>query len=144
MARRLMSDGEILGQIPAARQRTQLAHPTAMKARYDRPARRLHVTFTNGTTLVVPVDLISSLRRVADTDLAAVKVGVAGVGLRWDDLDEDLSIEGLTRIALGRRVLLRAAGAAGGASRSPAKVQAARRNGLKGGRPRKVVRGSAG
>jgi hypothetical protein len=137
-----MSDREILSQIPPARRRARLArlaHPAAMKARYDRSGRQLHVTLTNGTTLIVPVDLISSLRRAEETDLAAVRVGVAGLGLRWDDLDEDLSVEGLARIALGSRMLLRAAGAAGGASRSPAKMQAARRNGLKGGRPRKMA-----
>lgn len=140
MARRMVSDGEILDQIPAAWRRAEQAHPAAVTARYDRPTRRLHVTLTNGTTLVVPIDLISSLRQATDPELAAVKVGVAGVGLRWDDLDEDLSIEGLARVALGRRVLLRASGAAGGASRTAAKVQAARLNGLKGGRPRTVVR----
>lgn len=140
MARRMVSDGEILAQIPAARRRAQLAHPTVVKARYERPARRLHVTLTNGTTLVVPIDLISSLRRATDSELAAVVVGVAGVGLRWDDLDEGLSIEGLARVALGRGTLLRASGAAGGASRTAAKGNAARLNGLKGGRPRKVAR----
>lgn len=140
MARRMVSDNEILEQIPAARRRAQHTHPAAVKARYDQPTRRLHVTLTNGATLVVPIDLIASLRRAADQELAAVTVGVAGVGLRWEDLDEDLSIGGLARVALGRQVLLRASGAAGGASRTAAKVQASRLNGLKGGRPRKALR----
>src|ERR1019366_8789639 len=81
MARRMVSDSEIFDQIPAARRRAQHADPAAVKARYDRPNRRLHVTLTNGTTLVVPIDLIASLRRAADQDLAAVTIGVAGVGL---------------------------------------------------------------
>lgn len=138
MARRMIRDEDILAQVPAARRRAQAAHPIAAKVRFERAHRRLHVTLTNGASLIVPIDLIASLRRASDLDLAEVSVGVAGVGLRWERLDEDLSISGLARVALGRQVLLRASGAAGGDSRTAAKVQASRVNGLKGGRPRKV------
>ena len=138
MARRAISDADVLAQLPAARRRAQNAHPLAAKVRYARVHRRLHVTLTNGATLTVPIDLIASLRRATDSELAAVRVGVAGVGLRWERLDEDLSVSGLARAALGRNGLLRASGAIGGASRTAAKVEASRRNGLKGGRPRKV------
>lgn len=140
MARRTVRDENILAQIPTARRRAQVSHPLAAKARYERAHRRLHVTLTNGATLLVPIDLIASLRHATDVELADVSVGVAGVGLRWERLDEDLSMAGLARVALGRQVLLRASGAAGGASRTAAKVQASRANGLKGGRPRKVLR----
>ena len=88
--------------------------------------------------LVIPIDLIASLRRAAVEDVAAVEVGAAGISLHWEALDEDLGITGLVRLALGRRMLLQASGAAGGASRSAAKVKASRLNGRKGGRPRKV------
>ena len=101
------------------------------------------MTLTNGTTLVVPINLIASLRRASAQDVADVEIGVAGVGLHWARLDEDLSISGLARLALGRQVLLRASGAAGGLTRSAAKARASRRNGLKGGRLRKVVHRSA-
>lgn len=140
MARRMIRDEDILAQIPAARRRAQAAHPIAASARFDRAHRRLHVTLTNGASLMVPIALIASLRRASDLDLAEVSVGVAGVGLRWERLDEDLSVSGLARVALGRRVLLRASGAAGGVSRTAAKVKASRVNGLKGGRPRKPLR----
>ena len=140
MARRVIRDEDILAQIPAARRRGNASHPVAATARYERAHRRLHVTLTNGATLLVPIDLIASLSRATDLDLADVSVGVAGVGLRWDRLDEDLSMSGLARVALGPQVLLRASGAAGGASRTAAKSQASRINGLKGGRPRKVLR----
>ena len=140
MANRLVPDEDILAQIPAARRRAHDPHPIAAKARYERAHRRLQVTLTNGATLLVPIDLIASLRLASDPELADVRVGVAGVSLRWDRLDEDLSISGLARVAFGPQVLLRASGAAGGASRTKAKVQASRANGLKGGRPRKVSR----
>jgi hypothetical protein len=140
MTRPIVRDEEILAQIPAARRRARVSRPLAAKVRYQRTHRCVHVTLTNGATLVVPIDLIASLRRATDAELADVGVGIGGVGLRWERLDEDLSIAGLARIALGRQVLLSASGAAGGASRTAAKVEASRANGLKGGRPRKVFR----
>ena len=140
MTRWVVSDSEILAQIPAARRRAQRDNLRAVEVRYDRARRRLHVTLANGTGLVVPIDLIASLQRAADHDIAEVMVGVAGISLRWERLDEDLSMSGLVELAVGRRALLRAAGAAGGASRTAAKVRASRLNGLKGGRPRQRLR----
>lgn len=140
MAERVIHDRDILAQIPAARRRARDSHPVAAGARYDCAHRCLHVTLTNGAALLVPIDLIALLRRATDRDLAEVSVGVAGVGVRWERLDEDLSLSGLARVALGRQILLRASGAAGGASRTPAKAEASRANGRKGGRPRKALR----
>lgn len=140
MANRVINDRDILAQIPAARRRARASHPVAAEAHYDCAHRCLHVTLTNGATLLVPIDLVGSLRQASDRDLADVRVGVAGVGLRWERLDEELSISGLARVALGRQILLRASGAAGGASRTPAKAEASRANGRKGGRPRKALR----
>jgi hypothetical protein len=99
---------------------------------------------SNGATLLVPVDLIASLRHASDAELADVRVGPAGLGLQWKRLDEDLSIAGLARVVLGREVLLSASGAAGGAARSAAKSRAARANGRKGGRPAKAPSGRKG
>ena len=142
MAKHLMTDDEILAQVPAARQRARrarLTHPHAAAVRFERAGRRLHVQLTNGAALVIPVELIASLRDATDQALATVSVGAAGIGLRWEGLDQDMTIAGLAKVALGSRVLLRASGAAGGAARTPAKIRAARRNGRKGGRPRKVA-----
>ncbi len=140
MAEHVIHDKDILAQIPAARRRARATHPVVAEARYDRAHRRLHVTLTNGAVLLVPIDLVASLRRATDRDLAEVSVGVAGVGVRWERLDEDLSLSGLARVVLGKQILLRASGAAGGSSRSTAKVEASRANGRKGGRPRSVPR----
>lgn len=140
MAEHVIHDKDILAQIPAARRRARATHPVAAGARYDCAHRCLHVTLTNGAVLLVPIDLVASLRRATDRDLAEVSVGVAGVGLRWDRLDMDLSLSGLARVALGKQTLLRASGAAGGSSRSAAKAEASRANGRKGGRPGKAIR----
>jgi hypothetical protein len=139
-AKHRLSDEEVLGQIPRARVRARQAReaePHAASARYDRRQRVVHVTLTNGSAFSVPARIIPELADASDGELAGVEVGPAGVGLHWPALDADLSVAGLAAAALGRRVLLRAAGAAGGSARSSAKADAARRNGAKGGRPRK-------
>jgi hypothetical protein len=137
MSKSRLSDSAILAQLPAARRRANAEEPRAERVRYDRAGRRFQVTLTNGVVLTVPADLIASLRHAADHDLGAVRVGVAGLSLRWEPLDEDLSIAGLAAAAMGRRLLLRASGAAGGSARTAAKARAARENGKKGGRPRR-------
>jgi hypothetical protein len=142
MAMRTLTDEEILAQIPAARRRAARSHAPAIAARFDRAHRRLHVTLANGSALLVPVDLIPTLRQASDAVLAQVEVTPAGLGVEWPAINQDILVTGLVRLALGRRMLLQASGAAGGASRSAAKVKASRRNGRKGGRPRKALRKS--
>lgn len=137
------SDKEILAQIPQARARAaraRLLEPHAASASYDRRSRTLHVRLTNGGGFEVPVSSIPGFSDASDEELAGVEVDHAGVGLRWETLDADLSVSGLAQLVLGRRILLRAAGAAGGAARSDEKAAAARRNGQRGGRPRKAIR----
>ena len=141
MGRPMLTDAEVLAQIPAARRRAREAlktEPHAKRAWYDARDRALHVTLINGAGIVVPVAMIEEFRNVPDRQLAKVEVDFAGVGLHWEELDADLSVVGLARLALGSKALLRAAGAAGGASRSVAKAKAARRTGRKGGRPRRT------
>jgi len=140
MAKRTLTDSEILAQIPAARRRAERSHAPAVTARYDRVQRRLHVTLANGAALLVPVDLVPALRPASDAVLAQVEVTATGLGLEWPAINQDILITGLLRLALGRRMLLQASGAAGGASRTPAKVRASRLNGRKGGRPQTVGR----
>ena len=140
MASRRLTDAEILAQIPAAvarAARSRRTKPHAESARFDRRSRALHVRLTNGVALAIPVALVPSLAKHTDADLSHVVVGPAGLGLHWERLDVDLSVAALARVVLGARTLMQAAGAAGGSSRSPAKSDAARENGKKGGRPKK-------
>ena len=145
MVRPTLTEAQIRAQIPAARRRAREAlktEPHAKRAWYDPRDRALHISLINGAGIVVPVAMIKAFQNVPDRQLAEVEVDYAGVGLHWEQLDADLSILGLARLALGSQTLLRAAGSAGGASRSVAKAKAARRNGLKGGRPRRQAQRS--
>lgn len=140
MAARRLTDREILAQIPAARlkaRRSRRVEPHAAAAGYHSEARRLIVELTNGAVLAVPVELFADLREAGDEDLAQVTVGPAGLSVQWHALDQDLSIEGLARVALGAATLRRAWASVGGSARTRAKARAARQNGLKGGRPRR-------
>ena len=141
MTTQKVSDKAILAQLPAARRRARLAQalePHAAVVRYHLAGRVLQVTLANRAGMIVPVDLIPALDGASDQDLDEVTIGPAGVGLRWDRLDVDLTVAGLATLAIGIRTLRRAAGAAGGAVRSAAKRKSSRLNGLKGGRPPKT------
>jgi len=108
--------------------------PRALSARYDKAHRAIVVKFTNGCMFSFPVRLAQGLERATAEQLASVKVLGRGSGLHWEALDADLSIPGLVNNVFGTRIhMARLAGRA----KSAAKSSAARRNGLKGGRPRK-------
>ena len=120
--------------------------PHARSAAFDRKTRRLVVDLENGTTFIIPVDLIQILRNATDDQIAAVETKVHGLYLSWDELDEDLTLEhlmagvfGTKQWMSGLREHLADAGRKGGASRSAAKASAAIENGKKGGRPRKFA-----
>ncbi len=143
MASESLTDEQILAQIPEARARAlraQTREPHAATASYDRPTRRLRIELTNGAEFSVAVAHVPELRDVSDADLGA---GEAGVGVHWPALDLDLSVTGLARLVFGVRIVHRAAGAAAGGVRSPAKAEAARKNGARGGRPRKATETAA-
>jgi len=142
MGKRSLSDSEVLAQLAGARKRAQgklLAEPHAQRLRFDKSRRTVHVGLTNGASFEVPLDLIPAFADVPDKDLADVNVGPAGVALRWEQLDTDLSVATLATVALGPTVLRQAAGSLGGSVKTRAKRRAARLNGLKGGRPRKTA-----
>jgi hypothetical protein len=146
MVKHLMTDREILAQIPEARARAEAAktsEPHASAARYDRRRRLLNVSLTNGGSFSLPVGAIPALESATDEQLASVELGPYGVALHWESLDADVSVAGLAQTLFGTRTLMRVAGASGGASKSEAKVQAARLNGLKGGRPKALPSSSA-
>lgn len=143
MARRRFADAEILAQIPAARAREaadRRAGLRATSASYDEAAGRIVVEQTNGFAFAFPVRKIPALRVLSASQLRTVEVDSGGDGLWWRALDIDLSVPGLLLMALGREARNRHFASIAGRSRSHAKVAAARANGAKGGRPRKVSR----
>jgi len=114
--------------------------PYATAARFIRARRALHVVLSNGVEMTVPVDLVQGLQGATPTDLAKIEMTPLGTGLHWPRLDADVLVEGLIHGIYGSKNWMAAQmGRAGGASTSASKKAAARRNGVKGGRPRKVA-----
>jgi hypothetical protein len=144
MANKILTDKQILSQIPAARMRERRARATearAVSARYDSRAKSLAIELANGSSLRLPIKLIAWLRNVPANKLAEVEVDPSGEGLHWESLDVDLSVPGLLQEIFGTASWMRQLASHGGRSRSPAKVRAAKSNGAKGGRPRASSKG---
>ena len=112
-----------------------MSEPRAAKVRFDKRRERLVVDLTNGCTFAFPPRLAQGLESATSHELSKVQILGAGYGLHWEALDVDLSIPGLLAGIFGTRAYM--ARQAGRAT-SPAKADAARRNGAKGGRPRKL------
>jgi len=82
----------------------------------------------------------AGLKRASDPELAQVEILGLGLGLRWEGLDVDLSVPGLLAGLFGTKAYMdRQRAARAGSATSVAKAAAARRNGAKGGRPRKLA-----
>lgn len=134
-----LTDADILAQIPEATRRGEESlrnDPRAERASYDRATRSLHVAMTNGTSFTMPIARLPHLGHLSDDELSEVALTPFGYALEWAGANTDVTIEYLAELAFGKPTLMRAAGRAGGRSRSEAKTRAARANGRKGGRPR--------
>lgn len=133
---------EILRQIPAARARAERernAGRCATTARYDRISGRVILELTNGYLFGFPTSAIPVLNRLSPEELVAVELSPGGSGLHWDTYDTDLDIPGLLMHSIGRAAKFSEFGRLAGSTKSKAKAAAARRNGKKGGRPRKAA-----
>ena len=121
-----------------ARGTTRVLDPSAIvDAHYDRGSDAVWLVFRGGGSMTIPRRFIPGLEGRSVSVLESVSVSPAGDALRWDSLDADVFLPGLVEQAFGQRLFAAAAGRLGGRRRSKAKTAAARRNGAKGGRPRK-------
>ena len=127
--------------IDAALERGRLARetePRAAVARYDAQARRIVVELTNGCTFAFPPAMAQSLEHATDAQLEEIEILGQGYGLHWEALDVDLSLPGLMAGIFGTKAYM---ARRAGQVTSPAKANASRINGAKGGRPRKSASG---
>lgn len=110
--------------------------PIPTSVRFDAASRRVVVEFTNDTAFLVPAESLQGLQDANDEELAEVEL-LGETGLHWETRDVDLQIARLMEGVFGTARFMDEARRKGGLSRSAAKAAAARRNGAKGGRPRK-------
>lgn len=57
--------------------------------------RMVHVELTDGRQVAFPADRFRLLQAATDAQLAEVKLRVHGAALRWEALDEDLTLRGI-------------------------------------------------
>ena len=69
--------------------------PRARAARYDRASGCIVIDLVNGATFSFPATLAQGLEEVTAEQLEAVEIAGAGFGLHWEELDADLTVEGL-------------------------------------------------
>lgn len=136
----MSGDAENFAEAERRGRRSRRTEPRARFVRYDRRTGRVRVELTNGCSFAFPARRAQGLQRASDRDLAQVEILGLGSGLHWERLDVDLSVPGLLAGLFGTKAYMdRQRAALAGAARSPAKAAAARRNGAKGGRPRKAA-----
>jgi len=115
--------------------------PRAQGATYDPKRDLVLVTLTSGFAFGFPPQALDALQGATGEELSQVRISPSGDGLHWDGLDVDVSLTGLMIQALNLREW---APRILGQIRSEAKARAARKNGMKGGRPRTRTRPDKG
>lgn len=133
------TDAELNREIEAARDRSEIAtmEPRATNARYNGSTGRVEVELSDGWLFGFPAEAIQGLRGATPEQLADVEVIGDGYALHWESLDADFTVSGLMAGRLGSKAWMREHARRAGSVTSEAKAAAARRNGAKGGRPRK-------
>ena len=142
-----LTDRQIEDQINAALLRTRECE-TARQAKIDAVEPRANkvifedgritIDFNNGATFSFLAESVEAISQLPSEILATVELTPSGKGLRWDEPDIDLSIQGLLLGIFGSNVWMREIAVKGGSSTSEKKKAASRANGKKGGRPRKI------
>ncbi|MFO1085161.1 MAG: DUF2442 domain-containing protein [Reyranellaceae bacterium] len=120
------------------KERRQAGYATS--ARYDRRSARVVVMLNTGVQVAFPAHLVEGLSGASSIDLSQIEISPAGLGLHWPRLDADVYVPALLQGVLGSKSwMARQLGSKGGQARTEAKRAAARENGRKGGRPRKIA-----
>ncbi|MEO6834695.1 MAG: DUF2442 domain-containing protein [Candidatus Tumulicola sp.] len=135
-ARVLTADAEIDAAIALANLRERY-RPKAVAAEYRTKEGVVAIKLASGVELVIPRKLLQGLENATPEQAAGVEILGPGTSLHWKALNVDHYVPSLIEGIFGNRRWMSELGKRGGAVRSEAKTQAARKNGQKGGRPRK-------
>lgn len=111
----------------------------AADVRFNETRNVIELTMIDGWGLFFRYTDIEEFRDVSPEDMKKLEISPAGMGLELDALDIHVSIHGLVTAFISPHLMAKSLGRRGGETKSPAKKQSARKNGKKGGRPKKVA-----
>jgi len=118
----------------------QATLPRALSARYDRRIGRVVIHLSTGLEVAFSPHDAQGLQAATPAQLDTIEISPSGFGIHFPKLDADLYLPALLEGFLGsRKWMASRLGAHGGKSRSAPKTAAAKRNGRRGGRPRKTA-----
>jgi hypothetical protein len=130
-----VSDGEIDSAIARARQ-FEANDPRVVRVCYESAEDVVSLSFSDGLKVSIPRKHLQGLENAKPSQLSKIEIVGHGTGLHWPLLDVDHYVLGLLGHKFGTKPWMNEIGRKGGMVKSAAKAKAARRNGLKGGRPR--------
>ncbi len=58
-------------------------------------ARMIYIKLNDGRIIGFPADRFKKLKKASENQLKAVTIELEGYALRWEELDEDLSVAGI-------------------------------------------------
>lgn len=128
-----------LGKANRAGREAARMEPRAVEAKFLPSRDQLAIRLANGATLTLPVRIVPELRSASRAQLSAIEILPGGDGLHWAALDFTISVPGLVATLFGPAEWMAELGRRGGSRVTAAKADAARRNGLRGGRPRNAT-----
>lgn len=112
--------------------------PIAVSARYDRARERIVIALNSGLEVGFSPKNAEGLENASAAELEKIEISPSGTGIHFPKLDADLYVPALLEGTFGsKRWMAARLGRLGGLSRSRGKIAAARKNGKRGGRPRK-------
>lgn len=129
-----VSNAEIDSAIARAGQ-FEADDPRVSGASYDAKEDTIVLRFTDGLKVSIPRKQLQGLERATPSQLSKIEILGNGTGLHWPSIDVDHYVLGLLAKRFGTKRWMNEIGRRGGLVKSEAKSKAARRNGLKGGRP---------
>lgn len=131
----VVSSGQIDSAIARARQ-FEANDPRVIKVQYEGKEDLVSLCFADGVRVLIPRKQLQGLEHADRSQLSKIEIVGHGTGLHWPLLDVDHYVPGLLAHRFGTKRWMNEIGRRGGSVKSKAKTEAARRNGLKGGRPR--------
>ena len=128
---------EEIARAKVAGEKADATEPRAESVHYDKSEDLIVIRLRNGAIFSFPPRLAQGLKGASPEQLADMWIPPSGSSVHWESLDVDLSIPELVAGIFGTKSWMAELGRKGGQATSSAKATAARKNGKKGGRPRK-------